>query len=456
MALHYISGICGSGKTHYALTIIKANQQSIYCCPSILLQDEIEKNKLDVRFVTFNSKQSNDGVSLAIQQHMNYDVLPASITHEGFFNVTDWSSASRWTLFVDEAFQPVVALPLFNAATTASKQATLDIIQAMCSITTIGNRIIFKPKAPCADNIRRLANGTYDDMNFNNKNLTAYFGYLNSPNYTLSVSLADWLSFKMAASRICIHADFNLDIFSRFKDVYFISAGFENSFLYNWAAKNGVHIEPDTNFKPRISAHVEAVHGYYGFGDVSKLWSKNFFNKTNNTGKSNLTSYINAVALHVGKRLVLTSINNGNKWPASMNIEAVKSNCEGLNNYDHMAIAALGAAYNWAPEFIDSLKGRGFDVDQQLRNNELEKAYQIMLRTAIRKGGAIEVYAPTASLLERLQQRSFPNMVIKQLPGMQFVKPIQKRAPMTAAERMKNCRARKKQMAKLGVTGGLN
>src|ERR1035438_4065275 len=119
-----------------------------------------------------------------------------------------------------------------------------------------------------------------------------------------------------------------------------------------------------------------------------------------------------------------------------MNIESVMANCEGLNIYSHISIVALGAAYNWAPEFIDSLKARGFEVDQQLRNNELEKAYQIMLRTAIRKGGAIEVYAPTASLLERLQQRSFPNMVIEQLPGMEFVKPIQKRAALTAAEQI--------------------
>jgi hypothetical protein len=113
----------------------------------------------------------------------------------------------------------------------------------------------------------------------------------------------------------------------------------------------------------------------------------------------------------------------------------------------------LAAAYNWTPEFIQTLKAREFDTDQILLNSELARTKQYVCRTGIRDDKDTTVFVPTSGLANRLKE-SMPvnSFSIEQVAGMNLVEPLPRRTKkkvLTPTERNRRYRAKKKQMQKL-------
>lgn len=111
--IQYVSGPCGSGKTHsalnYAMESTAYGDKFLFVLPTMDSIDQCvahcKKTNNLVRITRIHSQSNSSGVVADINKHLKYtnpEGEIAFITHSAFRQVTNWTMRSDWHLIWDE------------------------------------------------------------------------------------------------------------------------------------------------------------------------------------------------------------------------------------------------------------------------------------------------------------------------------------------------------------------
>lgn len=111
--IQYVSGPCGSGKTHsalnYAMESTACGDKFLFVLPTMDSIDQCvahcKKTNNLVRITRIHSQSNSSGVVADINKHLKYtnpEGEIAFITHSAFMQVTNWTMRSDWHLIWDE------------------------------------------------------------------------------------------------------------------------------------------------------------------------------------------------------------------------------------------------------------------------------------------------------------------------------------------------------------------
>ena len=429
--INFVSGPCGSGKTHSLSKYIKQNlfrdSKYIITVPSKLLADQIyaqlKEDHKDLYLIHSDTSEKVTSAILKTIKEINFNESGILIiTQQAFQRIPFFQNKDTWVLISDEIPQidsfynltlPYNFLLLTNYITTEEAES-----KAFYKINLVSDEILkkesddvyklFKPL------IKKLSDGhdVYTDKtNWDkivNDNVITKDSQEDS-RYGNSSNMLFFLTIQTPT------------LYSGFKKTIMMGANFEHSMLYKlWSEQYNINFNP---FKPildnlRYTTHTNGnrLHIKYTQEEkASKYSSKKMIGDLSREQKR--TEIVNE--LFKDKPFIFMS-NNDSKEDDNLAGIRIPVISHGLNKFDTFHNIYFSPALNRMPKHSKMLEELGVDSVYLARASSHEIAYQGILRTSMRNPEATEevtvvvVDKATAESLARL----FPECTIGAVDGV--------------------------------------
>lgn len=425
----------GQGKTRTGIypqiTQLHAlGESAIIVVPSKLLQYQYQQNLSNINFTLLNSDQGKVSERLvnAINNHDRFIL----ITTEAFRQaVLRFDQKSNYHLIIDEAI-----MPYSNIEVVMDHQIRLGLDQVFYPKNEIyshrWNQLSRNPLEACS-----LLDQSRDWRELTHANNNIWIDY------------DSWCKFMNGDySKLYFGIELNPVLLQNWKTVFIAAAAFDRTFMASWLLKNGMTYKTVRPFVPHTQVPV--------FHTPEKLsYSKNF--RHNNPDI--LPEFFEYVKQTIGQEPCLSVKNNDEM--RTIGIETIIGhNAHGLNQYSHYKNIYLVSSLNPTNKFDEFLEDQWHQIDQNQTYAEYRTQaqagytyYQLIMRTALRdqtNTSSVNVFLLDTKICISLQNFFDIDKLIQTesqiIPLSQFTpKKVKiKKIPMTAAERNKRARDKKK------------
>lgn len=394
MALNYnyISAGAGAGKTEWAINHAKklnyVGQNVLIIVPTIALANSIsQRSKYQITPIhSENGSTSNTVTQLfdMFREQAKTIAQPKTfVTTEASFVLMGSSrlAADRWTIIKDEANEPLA----FNAIRCPDSRANIESWFSLRP-TQISWFSAVSISALCPKTTTE-----HDDVYGHVHMLKEY---IKNP-YTevlVDVEQLDYDIPLLAYSVFC-----EPELYEEFNEVYFMSANFDHTFLYQQWAKRGVVWHNKTPQKMLSNPPSQRVRIHYWTEQGS--WSATRRHQQNYATKmTNLDSYLAwFTACEPGNDYVY-SINLKDQHSVKLSGVAMPAVCHGLNDWNNYTKFMTTASYLIGShlERVYQYYGSSTTDARGLRNTQM--IYQQLMRTDLRNyqsNKPIDLYVPT-------------------------------------------------------------
>ncbi|WP_262273425.1 hypothetical protein [Microvirga yunnanensis] len=406
IAINYINGICGAGKTYaiaaWADRAAKMGLKIILIQPTTQLVQETIRTTFPAMGVAMANVTAITSAShpyqviKTITNHLE-TADPAKgeilvITHSAFFALPTYLFYGKnWMLVVDE-------IPPVERSFGLNIPDTHELLTRHLEITDDTHPEYWSIAAKDVSAIRKIAfNKRGDEVyekfrEFADSVVSPHWSvYVNAQNYERLTTETD---VKGVARKLVGHAFMAPSVFAPFKAVYIAGACFEESLLFilwsNLTTPN-LHVgfkDVSNSFDLYRRSHDngDLLDIYYG---VDQPWSKSVRDKVVECVDGTTGSVLDAITEKakemVGSKLIAEFKNTDIKKPFFENCERLPNMAHGLNVYQHIDHAFLMSALNPPTPHFAFLK-RYADVEPEVVQTAMfrQAMYQAANRTSIR------------------------------------------------------------------------
>jgi hypothetical protein len=428
--IHFVSGLCGSGKSfslaNYIYDNYDYNSKCIVTVPSILLADQTYGlfNSLGIHNVSIINSNTNQKVIISIIDKIKeinlYEEGVLIITQQAFHNIPYFPKKEEWLLIIDEIPQvdqfKEFLLPhnhhLVSEKIHINQDNNIHNLYKM-NLSVIPNRQLddadklFKPVIQeLKDDYTVLTDKNNWDKIIQRQEITK-----DKSEDIIHGNDKNKLYFLSLMSPV---------IFLGFKQTIIMGANFETSLLYKlWSEYHDIkfiQFKPITD-KLRYQEHNNGSRLkilYCQEARASKYSSKLIVDGI--TREQKRTKLVNKEFLD---KNFIYMINNSSNEKDSLNGTIIPVISHGLNEYDSYHNVYFGPALNRCPKHLSMLGDYGIDTTYINRATSHEICYQGIMRTSMRNPDAIEAVTAividlaTAESLSRL----FPGCFIGSIDG---------------------------------------
>jgi hypothetical protein len=367
-------------------------------------------------------------------------------THAALPYLLEMDDRARWHLMVDEALQVVRAetrlLPI-------TRRYVTDVVEVG---ETVGR---FSRLTPIDRKRVEEMSRMRDDML---AVLREPYRLLASEAWEVWVNADRFSSLRDGASDgvLDLHAAMRPDVLRGWASVLVAGACLEDTVMHRIWSSRGIAFVPDEKFCKRLNF---AEHDCGLTMEVrcatSRRWSRQLLNTRDGAGRRNLDLLVDATLGYLpddflyGINVRERDIRRGTRAPSAPH---------GLNKFAHINDVAFLSSLNPSPEHWAFLREVAGMTDEEIRRAHVDlAAYQLVGRGSVRRRDCQErrrVVVPDLCAAE-FMARQFPGIDIGKLPGIELAYPmlsgrprgrprVNPASPMTAAERMRRMRERRK------------
>ena len=391
--VHYVSALCGRGKTYAACNFMRDNQfraNHLYVAPSRRLVAETEKTLktfgLDPVVITSDSHAGHVKASIIeFMKHVEDAGEILLITWNAYVDLPYLNRRENWRVIIDEVPQVDRFYPWMLPRNLSFLTEQIDLDEA--SVSDKVARVIVKERSV----LEELFEAQRDDVQ---EVFREFFRDLLSHNKDMFVDLDSWnwlveqggFSDDESLNRLFFISMLRPEAFS---DAILLGANVTDSLVYHWltrfhgyrfvehgAIASQLRAFPkNSGSRLKISYFIPRLHA-----------SKTLYKKMATTG-DNLLDEMDRMAMEsFGSEPFLYVANNDRKSvlddrPTVTKIPVVS---HGLNRYESFSNIYFSAALNCEPRHFTMLKSLGFDPDHVHAATAHEVLYQCVMRTSLR------------------------------------------------------------------------
>jgi len=432
--IKFVSALCGSGKTEFALNLskelIKKKMRVLFVCPSLELQNEISKrlNNTPHRIINYKNTIAGQGVVGSIEKYLRrpakYEIL--IITHASFKSISHFPNKKNWTVFIDEETE-IFDFMSFNSCDAANYGYGNDLIEDMLKISTFslneGGFTSIQPKS-----LSKSDKGYLKSISYGGKDSTyvyppfqKFIQHLLNPNMALYGDTTTMVAFRFGDTNAEMWAELDTNIFEDFADLYLMGAEIQRSKLAAYLNLKGIKTE-NLLISKRFETHDQPI--IIKWMTTHSPWSKNYYNEPNKIESTvtNFELYDMLVGLTIGEEEILVQNNIGNPFKHIKNMIQMNFEIKGLNKYNNYAHYAESGAYNVPPACNKKMTDLGFDMEELQLHHALSHAYQGFLRSSIRNNIFLNniMFLPTEQMAMNMRNIYFPNAAVSQIEGAKY------------------------------------
>jgi hypothetical protein len=409
--IHYISAICGGGKTYVArkaaISRARRDKKSVIVSETINQSMEREKELKDsgVRVEWVDGSNNPKRVTQRIRNLLKSDGgLILLVTHAAIFSLLrDFEGKQQTAVFFDE-------LPGFFKSLTRKIPITHTLLTKLLQFDGSSfDGIYQKVLVLDLEEMKQLAINECEDELLMLLQEMAWG--LWSAAWSVYINLEQYQKLKNGeVSHLTFFFKLNPEVFNGWERFSILAADFEDSdFFEHYQEHLDFVVDPLTK-KLRATSHTNGnllTLVPYGEGSASK---RSLGAKSDLDGSSNLDRYIKAVEKDVGGRKLLYHAHKSelNLFDADQ-AERADSNIKGSNKYINHDCIVIASAPNPSPEDYKFLRiVMGLDPNDVHRRLQTGHAYQILCRSPLRNPAStipVTAYVLTRELADAMAEK---------------------------------------------------